>query len=53
MQLFNTLNDRYSLISKDENYWNKDQKLAQEHAEMVAIAEEITKIIDSALKKIK
>ncbi len=53
MQLFNTLNDRYSLISEDKNYRNKDQRLAQEHAEMVEISEEISKVIDSALKKFK
>jgi hypothetical protein len=51
MQLFNSLNDRYSLISEDENYRNKDQRLAHEHAEMVAIAEDISKIIGSVLEK--
>jgi hypothetical protein len=51
IQLFNTLNDRYSLISENENYLSKDQMLFQEHAEMVAIAEDISRIIDSILAK--
>jgi len=53
IQLFNTLNDRYSLISEDENYRNKDQRLRQEHAEMVAIAEDIGKIIGLILEKMR
>ncbi len=53
IQLFNMLNDRYSLITEKENYRNKDQRLAQEHAEMVAIAEEISVTIIALLEKMR
>ncbi len=35
------------------HYKNKDQRLAQEHAEMVAIAEEISATIKALLEKMK
>lgn len=37
IQLFNTLNDRYVLISAKQDYGpNKESRLAKEHAEMMS-----------------
>jgi hypothetical protein len=53
IQLFNTLNARYELIWGKENYRNKDKKLKQEHAEMVALAGGILAVIKALLPKMK
>lgn len=54
IQLFNTLNDRYVLISGKQDYGpNKESRLAKEHAEMVALAEKIDELITEALRNIR
>jgi hypothetical protein len=54
IQLFNTLNERYELISEKQDYGpNKDRRLAQEHVEMVALAENIDNLISRALRDIR
>ncbi len=53
MQLFNLLNERRSKIIEQENYPDKNQRLALEHVEIMQLNEEIGKKIEAILLKIK
>ena len=53
IQIFNTLNKRYALISAKQDYGQtKEARLAQEHAEMVALASRIANLTAVVLRKI-